>query len=1065
MKEPFVQTISHSRRPRILAAVPLLLGGALVATSVAPTDASAVPPRTWWVATSGTSDGTASSCADPDAVGTTHAAIQAVLDAASDGETVRICAGTYAIGTTVVVDEDVTITGDGVTATVLDGGSTTRIMEIASTVSDSTGVTIRGIQFHNGYVSDSGNSGGAINAHRNARLTVTESLFRDNEAADEHGGAIAMNGDLSEQNNGSLHISGTTFIGNGAGADGGAVSAVGMATVASTIANSTFVQNWAGRDGGGVNATFGNMQISHSTFLDNRAVQFGAATYKARVTTSLLASSSPSDTPLCYATRDHDVNADPDAELSANVATDISCLPTGGTATTFSSLGLTFLAPWGGPTPTVSISTGSAAIDAVTSGCDPSDQRGVSRGSSCDAGAFEFVAGSASLTPNRITMDFGGGQPLEDVAAPTVSGLTSPTFRVASEVGRSLPDGVSLTTDGRLTGTPDATIEGGFVIITGSDTNGATTSMRIDVACRLQQGSDGFYEIASAADLAAMGGACTGVGEDYRLTDDIVWSGVWSPIASSGESFTGTLDGDGHSITGLEMSGGDYTAFISLADGATITDLTIEATVVGGYSSAVLVGYSDGTHIENVRASGTVTGVSGGAGCTGGLAGEFYSDGTITDSSFTGDVDDPDGAWVGGLVGCAGPAIVSGAAVTGSVTGDVEVGGLVGWMEDTLVVDSFAVGDVTGAEKVGGLVGYQGAGGPGSATTAVSSSYAAVTIDGGAGITGGLIGSGESTAVETSFWEAGLTGADGLAAFGEVHDGGTPPTWAVTPAADLHSFSFLDTAGWAVVDGWADPATSTDVWGVCDLVDRAFHLWAHPTDPCVAAPDPTPEPDPTPQPDPTPELTPTPSPAQSGTAGTDTGTTTTSAPTSTTTTTTTTTSETAVGPVLRPGEVGVLVDGRSVDAGVRWTDDGSVVITVGEARLVLGLGDGGVGRHRLAPKARIRLDLSGLRGSSPVAATMHSTPTALGGLTTDTSGSVSGDLAVPESVLAGEHRLNLEAIDRAGRTIDVWLGVAVEASDVRLPATGGSDMPWSGVVLVLTGVGLSTLTRRRAPTA
>lgn len=1028
----------------------------------------ATSPRTWWVATSGTVATPGTSCANPDHVGDTHAPIQAALTAAVDGDTVHICAGTYAIDSTLTVDEDVTITGDGVTATILDGGSANRIMSIDWSVSDTTGATVDDIQFRNGR---SGGNGGAIEVHREAKVTITSSLFRNN-IANGYGGAVAISPGESMTYPGVVHISDSTFYDNIGLQGGGAVSTRGFLNPAPTITNSTFVGNYAGSEGGGaITSAPGLTLVSHSTFLDNRAVDNGSATNNTLVSNSVLATSTPSDVAMCVA-------GTPSSDLIANVTTDGSCNGSGGSVTT-AALDLRFLAPWGGATPTVALGANSSAIGAVTSNCASTDQRGISRGAPCDAGAFEYEAGAATLTPDRMAIPMVPGDELEPYTAPAVSGLTSPVYRLATEISAPLPAGITLSgSDGRLSGTPTTYSSGRHLVITVSDANGAVASMQIDT-CPLIADQAGVHAVATPADLEVFEVMACGLDTDYRLTGDISWNAPWTSVGSSDRPFTGTFDGGGHTISGLQISGGWYSAFISYARQATITSLTLAGDVAGDYGSSLLVGFSDDVDVVDTHGSGTVTGVSGTHECIGGLAGDFLFGSTMTDSSFSGTVLDPTGTLVGGLVGCAlWPATITRSSFDGSVTGNDWVGGLVGWLAEAEIIDSFAVGEVTAVATAGGLVGWQDVDGPDFDQVAVSNSYANVALD-GAGPVGGLIGSGESAAIEASFWAAGLATSGALTAIGAAHDLAGNPTagTAATDPDDLRSFAFLDAAGWAIVDGWADPATSSDVWGVCERMGLPFHLARHTTNPCVEPPAEPEEPS-TPAPveptDPTPDEPTDPTPDEptdtDPTPDTDTDTDETAPTTvpSTTTPTTsvpadTTTTATETGPALRAGELAVYVDGQAVEPAMTWATDGSLTIRIGDTQIGIGLDQGTTGtRGRLRPGRPLRFNLAGLRPSSSAVATLFSTPTRLGELAADADGTVAGTMAVPDRVEAGEHRMRLEVVDSAGRAIEVWLGVDVQPSDVQLPATGGLPPITPAAVLVLTGLALLGSARRRA---
>ena len=190
----------------------------------------------------------------------------------------------------------------------------------------------------------------------------------------------------------------------------------------------------------------------------------------------------------------------------------------------------------------------------------------------------------------------------------------------------------------------------------------------------------------------------------------------WTPIGTDYDnSYKGTFDGGGHTITGLTFTTNDEFAGLFgwlnragsvknvVMEGVQITSNQIYGGSIGG-----VVGYSWGT-IENCSVSGSVSGTNcvGGVvgsqkagsiiGCSssaivkgtryvGGVAGE--KQGTMTACYATGDVtlkiDSPQNLYVGGLVGMnAGSSLLACYATgnvtsTGSSTGKVHIGGFLG---------------------------------------------------------------------------------------------------------------------------------------------------------------------------------------------------------------------------------------------------------------------------------------------------------------------------------------------------------------------------------------------------
>jgi hypothetical protein len=696
---------SVSDRRWLGAFVALLLIGPIGA--VAAPQASAVGPVTRYVAATG-SPGDGTSCASPGYVGSTHTAIQAAVTASARGDTVHICEGVYQVGTTIDVDREVTLQGAGPATSVLDGGGNVRIL--TTTNGDNSApalfrVTLSALQFRNGFVTGGDIRGGAIENSRNVALVVEDSLFRNNVSASDHGGAISVGiYEAGGEGSGYLSIARSTFVGNRAGADGGAISDTRFASAQSTVVNSTFVGNHAGRAGGAIdggNGDSGTFLVLNSTFLDNTSGDEGSAVAGVTVKGSLLASPPHDARSLCRAGHVTSVT---------NAATSAVCLDPASTLTpvTYDSLGMSFLALWGGSTPTVAFAATSSARNAVPANvCEATDQRGVIRAvgdTLCDAGAFEYVAGDPAVSPLRSTIATVRDQPMTPTSL-TASVLTNPTFRVVTELGYVLPDGITLSTSGTISGTPTATASSTTAVIAAEQGGQAASSVvHVTVApCGLVVVS-GAYLVGTAGQLSQVADCPRDA--TYRQTADITWNGAWTGIGTSNDPFTGNYQGDGHSITGLQIQG-DYAGFISHATNATVSALTLTDVVVdGGQRSGAVVGYGTGTTLNDVHARGTVSAQTGR--CIGGLVGTL-DNGSVSASSFEGSVEGAEEA-VGGLVGCADTANLLGLRFQGDVVGYYQVSAALGVGDNTNVVDVHAQGtvttiDITDNGCAGGVVG------------------------------------------------------------------------------------------------------------------------------------------------------------------------------------------------------------------------------------------------------------------------------------------------------------------------------------------------------------------------
>ncbi|MBE8951554.1 MAG: hypothetical protein SR1Q7_00210 [Quinella sp. 1Q7] len=239
-------------------------------------------------------------------------------------------------------------------------------------------------------------------------------------------------------------------------------------------------------------------------------------------------------------------------------------------------------------------------------------------------------------------------------------------------------------------------------------------------------------------------------GKYFKVTVDIDLNNInWEPIGYANgfakRSFSGTFDGDGHTISNLTIKQ-EYTfkALFGYVEGGTIQNLKLDNfNVKGTLHVGALVGFNDGGTIKNITAtninisdsgdgtdenlgglvgtnqSGTVTdctvsGTINTKGITvGGVVGSNYS--TVSNCTFNGTIEGR--RTVGGLVG-ENYGTVSGVTVSGTVTGTSDgysmgnnIGGLVGFSGGGTITGTVSDGSsVTGINRVGGFVGYSNGG-------------------------------------------------------------------------------------------------------------------------------------------------------------------------------------------------------------------------------------------------------------------------------------------------------------------------------------------------------------------
>ena len=263
------------------------------------------------------------------------------------------------------------------------------------------------------------------------------------------------------------------------------------------------------------------------------------------------------------------------------------------------------------------------------------------------------------------------------------------------------------------------------------------------------------YLIFNETQLSQMGNFLNQEGVVFRLMKDLNLttfisenspSQGWQPIGVGGSPFKGKLLGNNKTVSGLTInrSSTQYVGFFGYMNGATVSDLTIEAsTIKGGVDTGVFAGYVTGSTITNVTVNGTS--VTGGNN-TGGFAGSFHSS-TLTNchASFTGSI--TGGSYVGGLLGYATNSTVKTFDVVASVSGSELVGGVVGWtVTNCSYTSGTQQGNITASGKRAG--GFAG-----EANAYILSDFTArgnIKSGGSDGAAGGLVGISGGTASHTN---------------------------------------------------------------------------------------------------------------------------------------------------------------------------------------------------------------------------------------------------------------------------------------------------------------------------
>lgn len=230
-------------------------------------------------------------------------------------------------------------------------------------------------------------------------------------------------------------------------------------------------------------------------------------------------------------------------------------------------------------------------------------------------------------------------------------------------------------------------------------------------------------------------------GAHYKLMRNIDCSGFgnFNMIGNfyASDPFTGVLDGNHHSIIGLQSNlGGPF----GYTNGATIKNLQLKDSTYSISTSiyaGTLIDVASNTTLTNVHSSVVM---NGSAPQVGGLIGSA-SNSTISKSSFTGTIGVTGASINGGLAALFGgsSASISDSYSYGMINGATSVGGLIGRINGSSpsITRSYSVSALgNGIANTGGLVGEINTFSP----MTLSNSFSASTMVGSVSSIGGIIG-------------------------------------------------------------------------------------------------------------------------------------------------------------------------------------------------------------------------------------------------------------------------------------------------------------------------------------
>lgn len=199
------------------------------------------------------------------------------------------------------------------------------------------------------------------------------------------------------------------------------------------------------------------------------------------------------------------------------------------------------------------------------------------------------------------------------------------------------------------------------------------------------------YTVYTADGLMAWAEAAQGnLSLNCTLTHDIDLSGTeWEPVGDRNNVYTGTFDGNGHTISNLTITkenlsfGDDCGMFGRVGTNATIKDLTLESVRLNvgadGIPIGALAGSNQGT-ISNCKVSGNISVTNNEMQYVGGIVGWMES-GVIQYCHSSASIQGGNSEYVGGVLGgeYITATVIKGCSFSGSVTGNRFVGGIVGY--------------------------------------------------------------------------------------------------------------------------------------------------------------------------------------------------------------------------------------------------------------------------------------------------------------------------------------------------------------------------------------------------
>lgn len=183
------------------------------------------------------------------------------------------------------------------------------------------------------------------------------------------------------------------------------------------------------------------------------------------------------------------------------------------------------------------------------------------------------------------------------------------------------------------------------------------------------------YIISKEQDLKDLAATSVHWGKAFKMSANVTLSGTFSGIGDKGTPFSGSFDGNGYTIKGLQMGGSnDATGLFPYINGASVKLLGVAGVNVSGKTFVgALVGVAQSGTVERCYVSGAVT---GNGICVGGMVG-VNENATFQNCYSTCAVSNINDNATGGFAG-KNLGTIKNAYATGSVNGREFLGGFIG---------------------------------------------------------------------------------------------------------------------------------------------------------------------------------------------------------------------------------------------------------------------------------------------------------------------------------------------------------------------------------------------------